>query len=383
MKRLFCIISILCLLAPAASAQTKAQKQKKARLEREIAILDKQIKENNAKTKDAGVALKLTRSRISSRRELIAETEYQIRGLVSETKEKARQIDSLSERLDTLSSRYDRLIKNAYKNRDTRIWYMYILSSGNLGQGFRRYGYLRSLAGTINGQGVEIRDTRARIEKEKARLDSLRIQTETMRSAHQLELDELRKDELSSMNLVASLQRDKAKYQDELASKKKQMDELNRQIAKMLEKSASRPRTEKDVKLEKEFAANKGKLPWPADGPVVDSFGVHNHPVYTNVQMPPNNGINIALSKDSAVKSVFNGTVSHIAVVPGYNQCVLIEHGGYFTFYCKLATVNVKPGDKVTTGQVIGRVDTIGGETQLHFEIRKGKEAQNPAGWLR
>ena len=73
--------------------------------------------------------------------------------------------------------------------------------------------------------------------------------------------------------------------------------------------------------------------------------------------MPFNNGVNIALPPNTAVKAVFGGTVSKVIVMPGYNQCVLIQHGGYFTFYCKLASVNVKAGDKVSTGQVIGRVD--------------------------
>jgi septal ring factor EnvC (AmiA/AmiB activator) len=69
--------------------------------------------------------------------------------------------------------------------------------------------------------------------------------------------------------------------------------------------------------------------------------------------------------------------------MPGYNQCVLLQHGGYFTFYCKLANVSVKAGDKVKTGQVIGLVDTISGETQLHFELWEGKTPRNPENWLK
>ena len=43
----------------------------------------------------------------------------------------------------------------------------------------------------------------------------------------------------------------------------------------------------------------------------------------------------------------------------------------------------VKKGDKVKTGQALGTVDTIGGETQLHFQIWSGKTPQNPEIWLR
>ena len=116
---------------------------------------------------------------------------------------------------------------------------------------------------------------------------------------------------------------------------------------------------------------------------VVDSFGEHYHPVYTNVKMPFNNGINIAVSKNTAAKAVFDDTVKNIMVMAGYNQCVLVQHGGYFTFYCKLASVNVKAGDKVKTGDVIGRVDTISGETQLHFELWEGRYPCDPEVWLK
>ena len=151
----------------------------------------------------------------------------------------------------------------------------------------------------------------------------------------------------------------------------------------MVKSSAKKPRTQVDEKLDKEFASNKGKLPWPVDGVVTETFGKHYHPVYKNVELPFNNGLNISTAKDSAIKAVFDGTVTNVVMIPGYNQCVLVQHGGYFTFYCKLASVNVKAGQKVKTGEVLGRVDTIAGETQLHFELWEGKTPRNPELWLK
>ena len=69
--------------------------------------------------------------------------------------------------------------------------------------------------------------------------------------------------------------------------------------------------------------------------------------------------------------------------MPGYGRCVLVGHGTYFTFYCKLRDVAVKSGDKVKTGQLLGHVDTIDGQTQLHFEVWKEKEPEDPETWLR
>ena len=383
MRKLLSILLCLTMLCPALIAQNKAAKDKKARLEREIAILDQQLKENNAKTKSANTALKLTRRKINARKGLVAESDRQIAGLDESIRLQNRKLDSLQARYDTISTRYDKLVRAAYKNRDTRIWYMYLLSSENLTQGMHRYGYLKKMSQGLNAQAVEIKDTRSKIEKEKESLERLREDARALRNTRVGELDQLRKDEASSQQLVASLNKDKSKYQKELASKRKQVEALSREMNKMVQKSASKPKTEVDVKLSGQFSANKGKLPWPADGPVVDSFGQHNHPVYKNVKMPFNNGVNIALAKDSAVKAVFDGTVSNVVVIPGYNQCVLVQHGGYFTFYCKLASVNVKAGDKVKTGQVLGRVDTIAGETQLHFELWEGRNPRNPEHWLR
>ena len=135
--------------------------------------------------------------------------------------------------------------------------------------------------------------------------------------------------------------------------------------------------------MAKKIEPNKGKLPWPADGPVVDHFGQRYHPVYTNLKLPFNNGVTVALPAGTEIKAVFDGVVKQIVVMPGYNKCVLVQHGNYFSFYCKLGTVSVKAGDKVKTGQVVGTVDTIGGETQLHFQIWSGRTPQNPETWLR
>ena len=197
------------------------------------------------------------------------------------------------------------------------------------------------------------------------------------------ELRKLQDDESSSQRLVASLNKDKARYQKELAAKKKEVQALNAQVSKMVKSSAKKPRTQVDEKLDKEFASNKGKLPWPVDGVVTETFGKHYHPVYKNVELPFNNGLNISTGKDSAIKAIFDGTVTNVVMIPGYNQCVLVQHGGYFTFYCKLASVNVKAGQKVKTGEVLGRVDTRAGETQLHFELWEGKTPRNPELWLK
>lgn len=383
MKRTVFILLLVFLSLQAGFSQTASQKNRKARLEREIAILDRQLKENSSKSSSALTSLKLTRKKISSRKQLVAESDREIARLDEQIKSQNGQISTLQTHLDTLTFYYARLVRTAYRNRDAKLWYMYILASGNMGQAMRRYGYLKSLASQMNEQALRIQDTKESISREKKEVERLRANASSLRAKRLEELDQLKKDEDSSAKLVAQLKKDKAKYQKQLAAKRKEVEALNEQMQKLVKSSSSKPKTAVDAKLDAEFSANKGKLPWPADGPVVDTFGEHYHPVYTNVKLPFNNGVNIAVAKNTAAKVVFDGSVKNVIVMPGYNQCVLVQHGGYFTFYCKLASVAVKAGDKVKTGQVIGRVDTISGETQLHFELWEGKTPRNPELWLK
>jgi murein DD-endopeptidase MepM/ murein hydrolase activator NlpD len=117
---------------------------------------------------------------------------------------------------------------------------------------------------------------------------------------------------------------------------------------------------------------------------LVGKFGKRHHPVFKNLELPPNEGVDIAADKGTEVKSVFDGKVLDVFVMPTYGQCVLVQHGKtYFTFYCKLGNVSVKKGDAVKTGQVLGFVDEINGTSQLHFEVWKDKVPQNPSNWLR
>ena len=148
--------------------------------------------------------------------------------------------------------------------------------------------------------------------------------------------------------------------------------------------SGGKTANQQDVKLSGEFANNKGKLPWPVNGVLVRSYGKQYHPVFKNLELPSNDGIDIAVDAGGEVCSVFEGEVLDVFVMPSYGQCVLVQHGStYFTFYCKLGSIVVKKGEKVRTGQKLGVVEPMNGTSQIHFEIWKDKSPQNPSSWLR
>ena len=398
MRKLLVIFIALAVALPLQAQKSSSMKKlesQKAQLEKEIAILNRQLKENSSAREQELSKLTLVRRKIEAREKLIAGCDQTLRILDDSIRACRRDIDKLQARHDTLSAYYARLVRSTYKNRDSRMWYMYVLSSESIGQGFRRFGYLRSLAGEMGAQATRIRETSAALQVERERLESLRATEAATRKQIASERSKLRGEEDESNRLVQKLGSDRKKYQQQLQSKNKQKEDLNRKIADLIRKesqkqgggsgskSGKKTSTAIDTKLSNEFASNKGRLPWPVEGAIVERFGKHKHPVYQNVDLPQNNGVTLAVKRGTQAKAVFNGTVTQIVVLPGYNQCVLVNHGAYFTLYSKLATVAVKPGDKVKTGQVVGTVDTIGGEDLFHFELWQETTPQNPENWLR
>ncbi|MBO4670876.1 MAG: peptidoglycan DD-metalloendopeptidase family protein [Bacteroidales bacterium] len=389
------LLAALCLPLCAQKNQKTLQgnKDRKARLERDIRLLEKQVDAITAQSGSAAAQLDLLHVQTQARRELLQESEHEL-GVVSDSvRVCTRQIKALEARLDTMSRYYSRLVRSAYKHRDARVWYLYILASENLGQGMRRYGYLRQLSSRMNAQGREMRSEHERLELKRAHLDSLKAEARKLRDERASEVNKLRKEEDKSRALVAQLQQDKRKYQDQLNKKRREVEALNREIERMIAdamggkggnggKGGKKTNTKIDEALSGEFAANKGKLPWPVEGRVVSHFGRNPHPVYTRLEMPFNNGVGIAVDKDAPVTAVFTGVVKQIVVIPGYNQCILVQHGAYFTFYCKMGSVAVKAGDKVKTGDTLGHASSAS-DAQIHFQLWKGREAQDPETWLR
>ena len=389
---LYILVPLLILAGPELRSQDiKSHEQRKARLEKDIELIDKQLADNKARSRSALSRLDLVRTQISNRKALVAESGRMIRKYSDEIYLSQLEINRLNARIDTLTVHYGKLVRSAYKNRDAKVWYMYILASDNLGQAFRRYSYFKNLSGEMRRQAERIRESRSELEARKTGLQKMKAEAEQVKAAREKELASLQNEEKESQELVSQLKRNRSRYEKELASKRNEINALNKEIERLIAEAmkASGKGGGKgkdaaiDYALDAEFSKNKGKLPWPAEGVVVDHFGQHYHPVFTRVKLPFNNGVTIALDKGARVKAVFDGVVKQIVVMPGYNQCVLIQHGNWFSFYCKLQSTSVKAGDKVKTGQVIGVVDTINGDTQLHFQIWQKQTPQNPELWLR
>lgn len=123
-----------------------------------------------------------------------------------------------------------------------------------------------------------------------------------------------------------------------------------------------------------------GKFTWPvANGRVISRFGVKRGGLH-------NDGINIAVPRGAPIKAAENGVVAYVGnELPGFGNLVLIKHrDGYTTTYAHSDAVLVKRGQQVKRGQVIAKAGSTGSvdRPQLHFEIRRGSQAIDPAKFL-
>ena len=260
MKHLPSILCALLLLAalPGARAQnTAAQESKRAALQKEIAQLEQQIKENTARSNSALGELTLVRKQIATQRSLVEESEREIRRISDTIAVREAAADRLQMRLETMEEHFHRLVRNAYKNRDARVWYSYLLSSRDLGQATRRYAYLRDLSGEMNTQARKLKQLRAELGEELIRLAALRSEAENVKAEHEQELKGLRKAELRSDQLVTSLKKDKNIYQKQLNTKRKQVEALNREIERIIAQAIEDARKKEEAAA----AANSSRKP--------------------------------------------------------------------------------------------------------------------------
>ena len=385
MKRFFILTVALAAALSCGQpllAQDSGKKASIARLKEEIKFIDNELKAASSKHKASYNQLLLLQEKSASRKKLVEESDVAIRDLSGQIYQKDLEISSLQARLDTLQQYYSNLVYNTYKNRDSRVWLMHLLSSENLGQGYRRFSYLRNLSQTMSLNAKEIMAVKDSLTQEKAQLTQMYNQAGELKREREKEYTALKSEEKKTQAVVNTLAKDKKKYKAELDRKRKEMERLNREVQRAVGKELTK-KDKIDYSVSGRFEQNKGKIPWPVRGVVTERFGVQKHPIYKNITLPANNGITITTQKGSEVKCVFDGIVKQIMIMPGYGHCVLVQHGEYFTFYCKLASARVKSGQKVKAGETLGKLEAADDDSsQLHFQIWKGNTKQNPSLWL-
>ena len=305
---------------------------------------------------------------------------------------------------------------------------MFIFSAKSLGQTYRRLRYVREYATYQRLQGEEILKKQEQIKKKRAELQQVKKAKENLLKDRELEKQKLESQEKEKRALVTSLQKKQKGLQNEVSKKRREANQLNARIDKLIAEeierarkraaeearreaaarkkaeskegkssSASRGTTKKAASLEAysmskadrelsgNFAGNRGKLPMPISGPyiITSHYGQYAVEGLRNVKLD-NKGIDIQGKPGAQARAIFDGKVAAVFQLNGLFN-VLIRHGNYISVYCNLSSASVKSGDTVKTKQAIGQVfsdATDNGRTVLHFQLRKEKEKLNPEPWL-
>ena len=178
---------------------------------------------------------------------------------------------------------------------------------------------------------------------------------------------------------LSSIRRLRTQHEQALAEKERSARELERLITRMEAERTSDGAVAPSI----DFGTLKGALPWPTDGELVRGFGRVVHPRFKTVT--EHNGISIAAAIGTPIRTVASGTVQYVNWLPGYGQCIIVNHGsGYYTLYAHTSTVFPAEGDVVNGGDVIAEVGDTGSleGPQLYFELRDGKWPVDPTTWL-
>ena len=434
MKRIFvgltCILFLVIPLSAQSSRLIKELESKRGELQKQIADTESLLK--NTK-KDVGSQLNSLASltgQIEERKRYILAINNDVEALERELSVLERQLRTLQRDLQDKKKKYESSVQYLYRNKSIEEKLMFIFSAKSLGQTYRRLRYVREYATYQRLQGEEILKKQEQIKKKRAEPLQVKTAKENLLKEREDEKQKLEDQEKQKREMVANLQKKQKGLQSEINKKRREANQLNARIDKLIAEEIERARkraaeearreaaarkkseakegkstsaspgtetkkkaepleaysmSKADRELSGNFVSNRGKLPMPISGPyiITSHYGQYAVEGLRNVKLD-NKGIDIQGKPGAQARAIFDGKVAAVFQLNGLFN-VLIRHGNYISVYCNLSSASVKSGDTVSTKQAIGQVfsdASDNGRTVLHFQLRKEKDKLNPEPWL-
>ena len=382
---------IVVLFSGFAYGQTKEELElRKKNARTEIDKTNKIIKEVSKNQSLSLNTIKLLNKQVKNRKDLIRNLEEELVELSLGIEDNEYIVNSMGADIDKIKKEYGRLLQSVYNRRPPYFELIYLFSSKNLNQVYKRTLYLRQYSQYRKKQVHLIIQIQSLLNLKSEELIAQRKQKRIILVELQSENHNLDSDIRKQKNYYNKLKRRERELRGDVKRSEEIAKKLDVEIARILNEEARKTKsiyklTPGEKLISEEFVKNKGKLPWPTKtGIITGQFGVHPHPVMKNVKID-NGGIDIATTSGSRVRNVFKGEVMKIIAIPGANQTVIIRHGSFLTVYRNLVDITIKVGDSIETLKEIGTVytDRSGGDnTTLHFRIYNEKKNQNPELWL-
>jgi septal ring factor EnvC (AmiA/AmiB activator) len=261
-----------------------------------------------------------------------------------------------------------------------------ILSARSFAELVGRYKYLHELAVHDRTVVKQVTNLYDKIDEQRTLLVRLQTEIERNRLEKAQEEARLRSMQGARQRSLADVQQSESQVRDRLARIQRDEQRLAQILAAMEEarrrSDAARPNATAPSGSSLR-TVDFGKLDWPVEGDILYSFGRVINPNNTAIRW---NGMGIGAPSGTAVKSVSAGEVTYVAPIGTYGLTIIVQHGGGdYSVYGSLSRADVRVGQQVIKGQVIGAVGRADPEMEphLHFEIRPKGRATDPLGWLR
>ena len=390
------IIIVLILTARFVGySQTLTDLQKKKQdAGKEIEFTSRLLKEVQKNERASLSRLRLLNNQIEQRNTIISSINNELAVYQEFIDNNSMVIGWMKTDVEKIKLEYAELIRSAYKNRNSNDKTIFLLTSENVNQAYRRFLYLKRYAVYRESQAEVIQAIQTVLEKKVENLEQQKKTRQELIEQTREETVRLTREKSQQDSEYNKLQNKQRDLRQKLRQQQRIEQQLERQIEKLIEEEAAKNRvgggsgfalTPEQELIGNNFEQNRTRLPWPVErGIVTEHFGIHRHPVLTNVQIK-NNGINIATEKNSAVRAIFNGEISRVFGITGGNTAVIIRHGKYLSVYSNLSEVTVKKGDKVSTRQNIGKVfydSDDGNKSILKFQIWRENQKLDPENWI-
>jgi len=407
-------LMVFLLCANCAYGQTRKELEKQRRkTEEEIAVTKKILKETKAKKQESIRAITTIARLIEKREELIQTINQEIVYVNNDVDKKKNDIESLNIQINEEKKNYANALVQAYKNKKVYNHSLYFFAAQSFNQLVQRMKFNSYLNAAQEKFLFRIHQKREQLELALDELLGLKTAKEALAKNKQNEVKELEQDKSAKNKVVVALTGKEAELKRNLEKQKKAKENLNAQINAIIAReiaaerkkaqeqqktqtntnntksdpkktSTQTPSVTPEVKsLSDNFAANKGKLPWPVEkGFISERFGTHAHEKLDQITVQ-NNGIDIQASAGAKARCIHKGTVTAVISIPGMGKAVIINHGEYYTVYSKLKDVTVGQGQSVAFKQTIGSIgEDDDGATEIHLEIWYNQDKQNPEAWL-
>jgi septal ring factor EnvC (AmiA/AmiB activator) len=399
----YILLTVLLFASILASGQSKTELEKqKQQLLHDIEFTNKLLNETEKSKKATLGELNLLSSKINTRQKLITTILREVDVIEKQINETKGVVKSLEDDLQRLKDEYAKMLYYTYKNQSQYDRLMFILSSEDFNQAYKRIRYFQQYAKHRQQQATAIELVRKSLESKTKDLANKKLKMAYLVEDKEKEKIQLSTEKEEQSKMVKTLKQKESQLKKDLTQKQRDAKKLEKAIARIIEEEIRKARekaakdntatttksgfalTPKELALSGQFSDNQGKLPWPSErGVITSSFGEHPHPTLPAIKIE-NNGIDITTDKNTKARAVYEGTVSAVVSIPGAHKAIIVRHGEFLSVYSNLEDVTVKMGDHLTVKQEMGTVVTgkEDGRTVLHFEIWKGATKLNPANWI-